>query len=99
MRRAPAAGATISTRPRAEYLPNPAGERACGPTLPETGWAVEAAAAAGNRSAIPTATRKTPQPPPAFPAATHSPGDGNRFDYTRLAERRTHRPAKADTFN
>ncbi len=52
---------------------------AVGTTQPEPGWAVEAAASAGNRSAIPTAARKTPPgPPPAFPAATHSPGDGDR---------------------
>jgi hypothetical protein len=75
MRLSEAAGATISNRPRPRVPPDPNGSRAWRPD-PETGWAVEADEAHGNRSAIPTASWKTPPPPPpAFPTATHSPDD------------------------
>ena len=91
---------SVSGAAREPISTTPTGARACGPTGLAPGWTVEAAASGGNRYAIPTAARKTPPDlPPAFPAATHSPGDYERINYTQSAERRTPTTAKADTFN
>jgi len=87
---------SLSLVVRETILMTPTAARAYGPTGLAPGWTVEAAASGGNRSAIPTAARKTL---PRFPQPRTAPATTRQS--TTLDQQKGGLPtaAKADTFN